>query len=417
MSDSPNSQSRKKAGQEEPPIEQGMTEPGPQVSAGEPAEPGADTFAEIEPQIEGEEYTEEYPDWLLNLENKSVDVPIETVFPGDEAGPGNTSQDPGAARENPKDDLPDWLLENYTPTPTTNKEQAPQYEIPDWLQTGIDELSAAEGGTELPPAAPDQPLEFSQPEDTTPSRVTEPAAGPDEPAASSPREPADLDTLLSLVDDETQPADMALGDEQIFAAQTEGVDNYFLEGIPPAPPAPQSIETLAEVRHSLKDEEQATPEKERRGLVERLTGWMWASSHVEQQRIEQRLEGQMDQPEPRTPGMGHPEPPPEVTPEAPAERDASLLDAAIMGGILFEAASGPDDLSEIVPAEPAAPDTIDEGPAGDQEFPDEALPESQAPASEQVPAIVEEEKEKKELSGWVVWLEKGRSSRGNRHQR
>jgi hypothetical protein len=410
MSDTPNSQSRKKAKREEQIDDKGTTEPEPLVSGDKPPEPGAASPGEIEPQIDGEEYTEDYPDWLLNLESKSVDVPMEAVFQGGEAGPEDASQGPGAgSKKLPEEDLPDWLLENYTPTPPAEKEKAPDYEIPDWLQTSLDELSVVEEDTELLPATPEPQPEPPLSGDIEASQAAEPSAEPGEPAASKTIEPADLDTLLSLVEDESQPTELALGDEGIFTAEAEEADEYFLEGIPPAPTEPQSIESLDEVRLSLKDGEQEKPKKERPGLVELLTGWMLASSHVQQQRMEQRLESQMGQEDSR-PSL---EASPEAAPDAPTDQESGFLGDAVAGAVLFEAASAADESSELEPVdfEPeeestGSAETVDEALPNEQESLGEAPPERPTPPSDQIPGMAEEEKEKRGFLGGLFGLKK-----------
>ncbi len=315
MSEPSKSQSSKKAEPEEQPLDHERELSKLQGGAGASGEQGSNLLSDIEPETDGEEFTEEYPDWLLNLESKSIDIPLETGFPGSE----KTGESSSPAGDIQPEDLPDWLLENYTPTPQADNEKAIEYEIPEWLQTSLDELSASEGDSEQLPASAGQPPEVGLPEDEAAFMVIEPTSEPDEPAASSPREPGDLETLLSLMDADNQSIVTLPGDEQIFLPGAEEADENFLEGIPPAPSADQSIETLAEVRHSLKDEEQAKPKKERPGFVERLTGWMVVSSHGQQQRIEQRLEGQMDQADTQASGTEGSEQTPGAEPKSPAE--------------------------------------------------------------------------------------------------
>lgn len=122
------------------------------------------------------ENPEETPDWLLDLESRAVDLPIE-ILPQERYDAEYYSK--GASSGEHEEDLPDWLREDQTHRrrqATAEVSQAPEGELPEWLKKGIEELSASQDEGE--PSVERDSARQDQPEAETPeSRRSSQTAG------------------------------------------------------------------------------------------------------------------------------------------------------------------------------------------------------------------------------------------------
>jgi hypothetical protein len=107
----------------------------------QPAEQGSMTAGAEDFDKTEKENSEETPDWLLDLESRAIDQPIE-VLPQERYDAEYYPK--GASTREPEEDLPDWLREDQTHQrrqTTAEASQAPEDELPEWLKKGIEELS------------------------------------------------------------------------------------------------------------------------------------------------------------------------------------------------------------------------------------------------------------------------------------
>jgi hypothetical protein len=277
MSESSGASQSRKNKSEKLPAEEQLGRPAPEERADE-------SVTNADP-----ENPPEIPDWLLELEKKPVVIPFDVVAPEDYSGQDRSSQIAsldGATDEPLQDDLPDWLKLDRKAPARVEKQMAPEDQIPEWLRKGLEDLQepsaqATDGGL---PAGENIPPVFAQTADLN--------EWPD----PQERRPVGSHPLPSWLEDQDQPAEAALSDEpSIQPDQPE--TGELPEAGPTTPPAPPGIEALADVRQTLKEDEQTEAPQKRPGLLERMAGPILASRLIKTDRSEPDQENNIDRPD------------------------------------------------------------------------------------------------------------------------